>query len=183
MARTPKATAPDLSRLQRLTVDSIDRLRCPEGLQRAVVVSIHCGHIAAGRQPARDPPVERTVHGIHGKCTGALSRQSRTAETTGQLSRQLTPRRGADELLQFLRKGTSPQFPPNACGQQAVEQAGFIPLDAGPELPEQPGAGQSESGLADILITGGMGKKYHVEGASDGSAAILPDTALPNHAS
>jgi integrase len=35
MARTPKATAPDLSRLQRLTIDSIDRLRCPDGKQQA----------------------------------------------------------------------------------------------------------------------------------------------------
>lgn len=35
MARTPKATAPDLSKKQRLTVDSIDRLRCPVGKQQA----------------------------------------------------------------------------------------------------------------------------------------------------
>ena len=35
MARTPKATAPDLSKNQRLTVDSIDRLRCPDGKQQA----------------------------------------------------------------------------------------------------------------------------------------------------
>lgn len=35
MARTPKATAPDLSRNQRLTVDSIERLRCPNGKQQA----------------------------------------------------------------------------------------------------------------------------------------------------
>ncbi len=35
MARTPKATAPDLSKLQRLTIDSIDRLHCPDGKQQA----------------------------------------------------------------------------------------------------------------------------------------------------
>lgn len=35
MARTAKTKAPDLSKLQRLTVDSIDRLRCPEGKQQA----------------------------------------------------------------------------------------------------------------------------------------------------
>ncbi len=35
MARTPKAIAPDLSKNQRLTVDSIDRLRCPDGKQQA----------------------------------------------------------------------------------------------------------------------------------------------------
>lgn len=35
MARTPKATAPDLSKNQRLTVDGIDRLRCPDGKQQA----------------------------------------------------------------------------------------------------------------------------------------------------
>lgn len=35
MARTPKATAPDLSRNQRLTADSIERLRCPNGKQQA----------------------------------------------------------------------------------------------------------------------------------------------------
>lgn len=35
MARTPKATALDLSRNQRLTADSIERLRCPNGKQQA----------------------------------------------------------------------------------------------------------------------------------------------------
>jgi len=35
MARTPKATAPDLSKLQRLTLDSIERLHCPDGKQQA----------------------------------------------------------------------------------------------------------------------------------------------------
>ena len=42
MARTPKATAPDLSRLQRLTMDSIDRLRCPDGKQQAFM---RCGEV------------------------------------------------------------------------------------------------------------------------------------------
>ena len=42
MARTPKATAPDLSRLQRLTIDSIDRLRCPDGKQQAFM---RCGEV------------------------------------------------------------------------------------------------------------------------------------------
>jgi integrase len=35
MARTPKATALDLSKNHRLTVDSIDRLCCPDGKQQA----------------------------------------------------------------------------------------------------------------------------------------------------
>jgi integrase len=35
MARTPKAKAPDLSKPQRLTIDSIERLICPEGRTQA----------------------------------------------------------------------------------------------------------------------------------------------------
>jgi integrase len=42
MARTPKATAPDLSKPQRLTVDTIERLRCQDGKQQ---VFLRCNEV------------------------------------------------------------------------------------------------------------------------------------------
>lgn len=55
MAGTPKATAPDLSKKQRLTVDGIARPRCPDGKQQAFTLLDAKGRAGRGASPHTVP--------------------------------------------------------------------------------------------------------------------------------
>jgi len=112
---------------------------------------------------AGDGAIQGPVNAVDAKGPGFMLRQAAKADLWRDQADDLAEWTRADGRGEFIRIHPATQLTGDATRQHAFEHRGRAEVEARPEFVEQAGAEQTERGVADIGVTGGVRKNEHGE--------------------